>query len=99
MDMCRRVTSTQYPVRVAGSNEFDVVIVGAGAAGCVVARRLAESNGAILLLEAGPDLRAATPVEMRDGWNLPQIPDWGFESEPASDGASKKLRRGRVVGD
>ena len=35
---------------------------------------------------------------MRDGWSLPQIPDWGFESEPTPDGGTKKLRRGRVVG-
>jgi choline dehydrogenase len=83
---------------VAGSNEFDVVIVGAGAAGCVVARRLAASDRTILLLEAGPDLRTATPAAMRDGWSLPQIPDWGFESEPAPGGGTKKLRRGRVVG-
>jgi choline dehydrogenase len=83
---------------VAGSDQYDVVIVGAGAAGCVVARRLAASGGAILLLEAGPDLRAATPAAMRDGWSLPRIPDWGFESEPAPDGGAKRLRRGRVVG-
>jgi choline dehydrogenase len=83
---------------VAGSEQFDVVIVGAGAAGCVVARRLAASGGAILLLEAGPDMRSATSPAMRDGWNLPQIPDWGFESEPMADGGTKKLVRGRVVG-
>lgn len=83
---------------MAGSDRFDVVIVGAGAAGCVVARRLAASDGAILLLEAGPDLRSVTPPAMRDGWNLPQIPDWGFEAEPKADSVAKKLRRGRVVG-
>lgn len=43
---------------VAGS-DFDVVVVGGGSAGCVVAARLAEaSSRSVALLEAGPDLRA-----------------------------------------
>jgi choline dehydrogenase len=83
---------------VAGSESFDVVIIGAGAAGCVVARRLAASDRSILLLEAGPDFRSMTPAAMRDGWTLPTVPDWGFESEPRAEGGTQKLRRGRLVG-
>ena len=33
--------------------DADVVVVGAGAAGCVVARRLADAGADVLLLEAG----------------------------------------------
>jgi choline dehydrogenase len=50
------------------------------------------------LLESGPDLRLDTPAEWRDGWLLPVLPDWGFESEPNSTGATSRLRRGRVLG-
>ena len=82
---------------------FDVVIVGGGAAGCVVARRLAElDDRSVLLLEAGPDLRGATPPALRDGWRLPSGPDWtvdwGFETEPNAAGAIEKVRRGRLLG-
>jgi choline dehydrogenase len=82
---------------------FDVVIVGGGAAGCVVARRLAErGDRSVLLLEAGPDLGADPPLALRDGWGLPSGPtwpyDWGFKSEPDPTGSAEALRRGRLLG-
>jgi choline dehydrogenase len=78
---------------------FDVVIVGGGTAGCVLARRLVETGDrTVLLLEAGPDLRAATPAAWRDAWRLPMPPDWEFDSEPDETGATSRLRRGRVLG-
>lgn len=78
---------------------FDVVVVGAGAAGCALTRRLGESGDrAVLLLEAGPDLGGATPAEFRDGWHLPTVPDWGLASEPDATGATNTLRRGRLLG-
>ncbi len=78
---------------------YDIVIVGAGAAGCVLTRRLAERGDAdVLLLEAGPDLRDDPPAGFRDGWHLPTVPDWGFAAEPRADGSAPTLRRGRLVG-
>ncbi len=80
-------------------DDFDIAIVGGGASGCVLARRFAEwGERRVLLLEAGPDLREVTPAALRDGWNLPSIPDWGFESEPDATGATRQLRRGRLLG-
>ena len=38
-------------------DDWDIVIAGGGAAGCVLARRLAEQGaGSVLLLESGPAL-------------------------------------------
>jgi choline dehydrogenase len=78
---------------------FDVAVVGGGAAGCVVASRIAELiDGSVVLLEAGPDVRLRTPADWRDGWRLPTVPDWEYESEPDDAGATNKLRRGRLLG-
>lgn len=80
----------------------DVLIVGGGSSGCVLARRLADQGRSVILLEAGPDLGADVPDALRDGWNLPSGPDWsfdwGFESEPGATGSTSKLRRGRLLG-
>lgn len=41
------------------AERFDIVILGGGSAGCVLAARLSEDPGTrVLLIEAGPDLRA-----------------------------------------
>jgi len=52
----------------------------------------------VLLLEAGPDLRADPPALMHDGWRTYRENGWGFESEPDEHGVCEALYRGRVVG-
>ncbi len=84
---------------MAERTEFDVAVVGGGAAGCVVAARLSESTSrSVILLEAGPDLRSDLPDEIRDGWHMTRQYDWGFKSEPDQLGVVLDLRRVRLVG-
>jgi choline dehydrogenase len=80
----------------------EVVVVGGGAAGCVLARRLAEGGRSVLLLEAGPDLGANVGAALLGGWRNPQgsewTTDWGYESERDADGNTATLRRGKLLG-
>jgi choline dehydrogenase len=84
----------------------DYVVAGAGSAGCVVARRLAESGASVILLEAGgPD---RTRLVRKPGMiaifhNVPALKkrlDWGYYTEPQPAALGRKIPqpRGRVLG-
>src|SRR5438445_8885791 len=84
---------------------FDVVIVGAGSSGCVVAHRLVQDTDArVLLIEAGgPDSLPAihnTDVPSTVSlWGEPSI-NWGYVTEPQADlnGRTLPVARGKVWG-
>lgn len=77
----------------------DVIVVGGGAAGCVVAARLAEAGHSVVVLEAGPDLRSDLPASLRDGWTIDRdTQDWGYVSEPDGERAAKPVRRKKLLG-
>jgi choline dehydrogenase len=78
--------------------DVDVIVVGGGAAGCVVARRLADAGRSVLLLEAGPDRRADPPPGFRDGWVLPQEYEWGYMSETMPSGEPQRAWRIKLLG-
>jgi choline dehydrogenase len=81
---------------------YDYVIIGAGSAGCALARRLSDLTDArILVLEAGgsddhPDIH--DPSGFFRLWSTEV--DWGYVTvpQPATDNRSHRWPRGRVLG-
>ncbi len=87
---------------MADSPRYDVVVLGAGSAGCVVAARASEDpSRSVLLVEAGPDypLVEETPYDLVNSHNNSYTAhDWGFAYQPTALGRSQPFPRGKVTG-
>src|SRR5215468_9954309 len=85
------------------ARNYDYVIVGAGSAGCVVARRLVDGTDAtVLLLEAGAAGEGVASLSNPPQWveNLGSPYDWAYRYEPSPHvaGRSIPLPLGKVLG-
>lgn len=84
------------------SSTYDYIVVGAGAAGCVVANRLsAQRDTTVLLLEAGgPD--SSPFIHMPAGFTKLTGPavNWGFETVPQRELNNRRMHypQGRTLG-
>jgi len=88
---------------MAGTAEFDYVVIGAGSAGCAIAARLTEdADVSVLLIEAGgrdSNPWIHIPVGYFKNMHNPAV-DWCFRTEPDAGLAGRSIRypRGKVLG-
>lgn len=86
------------------ADSYDYVIVGAGTAGCVLARRILDrSDATVLMVEAGgpddlPAVRATDVPSMISLWAPPQT--WGYLTVPQEGCLGRKIpiAQGKMVG-
>ncbi|HEV3257557.1 MAG TPA: GMC family oxidoreductase N-terminal domain-containing protein [Gemmataceae bacterium] len=93
----------ELPRQAGLARSYDYVVVGAGSAGCVVARRLLDGTDAtVLLLEAGGSDEGVKSISNPPQWpeNIGSPYDWAYRYEPSPHVAQRSipLPLGKVLG-
>ncbi len=80
--------------------EYDYIVVGAGAAGCVLANRLSAGDASVLLLEAGgkPGMNSKIPAAFNKTFQTKD--DWAYTTVPQENLNGRELYwpRGKMLG-
>lgn len=83
------------------AQKFDYIVVGAGSAGSVIARRLVDAGKTVAVIEAGPydtnpDIEKV--YDLGKLWFSPQ--DWNYRTAPQAAAGNRELHipRGKVMG-
>lgn len=82
-------------------SELDYIIVGAGSAGCVIARRLIDAGLKVAIIEAGPydtNPDITKVYDLGKLWFSPQ--DWNYRTIPQPGAGNRQIHipRGKVMG-
>lgn len=87
---------------VSVERSCEVVVIGGGSSGAVVAGRLAAAGTDVVLVEAGPDYGPLDggrwPSEILDATALATTHDWGYTSGPVEGRAPWTWERARILG-
>jgi hypothetical protein len=101
-DKFMAIAANQAARRAALRSSYDYIVIGSGASGSVVARRLAENQDAqVLLLEAGgEDLKPGILITETWFFNQGGEFDWNFAAErsPSVNNRSIAQAMGKVIG-
>ena len=80
----------------------DIVVIGGGSSGAVIAAHCVEAGHRVILVEAGPDYGSYEggrwPADLLDAHTIATSHDWNYGSGPVAGRSPWKFERARVMG-